>query len=115
MPTYQGSCHCGKVRFEIDANLNETVRCNCSMCRRRSAVMVRVQPEHFHLLAGEKDLGAYQFHTHRATHYFCRTCGIYPFHRPRSAPDIYVANIGCLDDVDPYAFEPKLIDGKAFD
>lgn len=115
MATYQGSCHCGAVRFEVDADLDTVVRCNCSMCRRRSAVMVRVKPEQFKLLAGEDNLASYQFHTRRATHYFCKTCGIYPFHHPRSAPDLYVVNVGCLEGVDPYAQEPGLIDGKSFD
>lgn len=115
MPTYQGSCHCGEVRFEVDTDLGKVVRCNCSMCRRRGAVMTRVAPEHFRLLAGEQALATYQFHTERATHYFCRTCGIYPFHHPRTAPELYVVNVGCLDGVDPYAFEPGLVDGRAYD
>ena len=115
MTTYAGSCHCGKVRFEVDTDLDRVVRCNCSMCRRRGAVMTRVEPEHFHLLSGEDDLSSYQFHTHTATHYFCRTCGIYPFHRPRSAPNLYVVNVGCLEGVDPYGFEPGLVDGKGYD
>lgn len=115
MATYEGSCHCGKVRFEVDTDLDKVVRCNCSICRRRSAVMTRIQPEHFRLLSGEGELSSYQFHTHKATHYFCRTCGIYPFHRPRSAPDLYVINVGCLAGVDPYSFEPGLIDGESYD
>jgi len=103
------------VRFEVDTDLETTVRCNCSMCRRRSAVMTRVEPEHFRLLAGKDDLAEYHFHTGKATHYFCRTCGIYPFHHPRSAPELYVVNVGCLEGVDPYACEPELIRGADYD
>jgi hypothetical protein len=36
-----------------------------------------------------------------ARHYFCRTCGIYPFHRKRMTPDHFGVNVFCLDDFDP--------------
>ncbi len=112
--TYQGSCHCGAVRFEVTTALEPAIRCNCSICRRKGAVMKRVDPENFRLLAGEDSLCEYRFNTGAATHYFCRTCGIYPFHHPRTAPDLYVVNLGCLDGVDPLALEVGLNDGAAY-
>ena len=96
----QGSCHCGAVRFEIDSDFPELTTCDCSICRRKNALMVKVHETQFRLLAGEDALSAYQFHSHIATHYFCRHCGIYPFHRKRVTPDHYGINVFCLDGFD---------------
>ncbi len=98
--TYHGSCHCGAVRFEIDADLSRLTACNCSICTKKGSVHVRVQPQHFRLIAGEGALREYQFNTRRARHLFCATCGIHPFSHPRAAPEQYAVNVRCLDDFD---------------
>ena len=67
--TYRGQCHCGAVEFEIDTNLVPLVRCNCSLCKRKGAIMHRTDGEHFRLLKGEDNLSLYQFHTHKAEHH----------------------------------------------
>lgn len=85
--TRRGSCHCGAVRFEIETDFPELTTCNCSICRRKNALMVKVHESRFRLLAGEECLTLYQFHTFTAKHYFCKVCGIYPFHRKRVTPD----------------------------
>lgn len=101
MQTYRGSCHCGAVRFEIRTDFPELTTCDCSICRKKNALMVKVHESDFRLVAGEEALTLYQFHTHTARHYFCSTCGIYPFHRKRTAPDHYGVNVFCLDNFDP--------------
>lgn len=113
LTSYSGSCHCGAVRFEARTTLSPAVRCNCSFCRRRGAVMANVQAEDFRLLAGEEALGLYQWNMRIAKHYFCKRCGIYAFHRPRMRPEIYRVNVGCLEGVDPYALEVTVQDGAA--
>lgn len=99
--TYAGSCHCQAVRFEIDSEFPELTTCDCSICRRKNALMVKVHESEFRLLAGEEALTAYQFHTLTATHYFCKSCGIYPFHRKRVTPDYLGINVFCLEGFDP--------------
>ena len=99
--TYSGCCHCGAVRFEIVTDFPELTTCDCSICRRKNALMVKVHQSEFTLLAGEHSLSTYQFHTHTAEHYFCGTCGIYPFHRKRVTPDYFGVNVFCLEDFDP--------------
>ncbi len=99
--TLHGSCHCGEVRFEIDTDFPELTTCDCSICRRKNALMVKVHESRFRLLAGGGALSAYRFHTMTATHYFCRHCGIYPFHRKRVSPDFFGVNVFCLDNFDP--------------
>jgi len=99
--TYRGSCHCGAVTFEIETDFPELTTCDCSICRRKNALMVKVREDRFRLLSGEDSLTEYRFHTMTARHYFCRTCGIYPFHRKRVTPDHFGVNVFCLDDFDP--------------
>ena len=75
--------------------------------------MVKVHESHFRLLAGDESLRKYQFHTHTARHYFCRTCGIYPFHRKRVTPDYFGVNVFCLEDFDPAGIPVRKTDGAA--
>lgn len=115
MSNYRGSCHCGRVQFEVETELETTARCNCSLCRRKGAVMSMVDADKFELLSGEDHLALYQYHTEVARHYFCRHCGIYTHHRPRRFPEKYGFNVGCLDDVDTFALEPGVLDGASLD
>ena len=75
--------------------------------------MAVVAPEHFTLVSGKDDLTLYQTLTLTAKHYFRRVCGIYTFHRPRTNPNIYRVNVGCLEGVDPLTLEVGLHDGAS--
>lgn len=101
LQTWTGSCHCGAVRFEIDTDFPELTTCDCSICRRKNALMVKVHEDQFRLLAGSDALTEYRFHTHTARHFFCKVCGIYPFHRKRVTPDFVGVNVFCLAGFDP--------------
>ena len=96
-----GSCHCGAVRFAITSDFPELTSCDCSLCKRRNALMVKVHESAFELLAGAEQLATYQWHTLTAVHHFCKVCGIYPFHRKRVTPDHFGVNVHCLDGFDP--------------
>lgn len=99
--TYSGACHCGSVRFQIDTDFPELTTCDCSICTKKNALMVKVHESRFRLLSGEASLTEYRFHTHTARHFFCSVCGIYPFHRKRVTPDHLGINVFCLDGFDP--------------
>ena len=101
MKTYQGSCHCNQVRFEVETNLNYVSECNCSICYKKGILHHRVPAERFRLLSGENVLSTYRFNTGQATHYFCRICGIHTFTNPRAEPSAYTVNVRCLDNVNP--------------
>jgi hypothetical protein len=112
MPTYQGACHCGAVRFAIDADFTELTHCNCSLCAKKNALMTSVHESRFRLLAGEDKLTLYQWNARIARHYFCSVCGIYPFHRKRSMPDHYGINVMCLEGFDPVGVPTRRADGR---
>jgi hypothetical protein len=112
MGAWEGSCHCGAVRFRVEAEIAELTRCDCSLCRRKSATMAQVPEAALTLLSGEEALSLYQWNTGVARHYFCRHCGIYTFHRKRSAPDAYGINMGCLEDFEAADYPLRLADGR---
>src|SRR3990167_4260728 len=80
METYRGACHCGAVTFEVRSTLAPALRCNCSLCRRKGAIMAPVAAEDFKLLSGADHMALYQFNSKTAKHDFCKVCGIYTFH-----------------------------------
>ena len=110
----KGACHCGAVQFEVRTELEPAVRCNCSLCRRKGALMSPIfARENLTILAGEDSLTLYQFNTRAAKHYFCKHCGIYPFHQTRRDVTHWRVNLGCLEGVDAYALEASLADGAS--
>jgi hypothetical protein len=109
----QGSCHCGTVRFAITTDFPELTTCDCSLCKRRNALMVKVHESAFELLAGAEQLATYQWHTHTAVHHFCKLCGIYPFHRKRVTPHHFGINVYCLHGFDPTGIPVRATVGAA--
>ena len=98
MTTHSGGCHCGRVRFEVDAPAAiEATECNCSICSRSGYLHLIVAQEDFRLLQGEESLSTYTFNTGVARHRFCRHCGVKSFYVPRSHPDGISVNVRCLD------------------
>ncbi|GAB6194767.1 GFA family protein [Lysobacter xanthus] len=95
--TLTGGCHCGRVRFEVDAPAAPVVLdCNCSICRMSGFLHLIVPATRFRLQAGDDALADYRFGTGAARHLFCGHCGIKSFYVPRSHPDGYSVNARCL-------------------
>ena len=109
------TCHCGAIEAEINVTdkLEKVLRCNCSICKRKGAIMSLVKNIDFKILKGEDKLSLYQFHTKVAKHYFCSICGIYTHHNPRSNPSMTGFNLGCVEDTDTLDLKDvQIIDGK---
>ena len=100
--TRTGRCHCGAVVFEVpfDGAWKKLRRCDCSLCRRKGAIMASVPVETLRIVEGHDALRLYQWNTKVAEHWFCGTCGIYTHHRRRSDPSEYGINLGCVEGVD---------------
>ncbi len=99
-------CHCWLIEAEVKLpdKLEKIIRCNCSLCKRKGAIMSMVKNENFKIIKGFNNLKLYQFHTNVAKHYFCSNCGIYTHHNPRSNPAMTGFNLGCLDNFDTFQF-----------
>jgi len=108
----RGSCHCGGVRFEVDAIIAELTTCDCSLCAIRNALMAKVPEKALTVLEGESLLTLYQWNTRRAKHYFCSRCGIYVFHRKRAAPDHFGINVFCLENFDRGSVPVRATEGR---
>lgn len=101
------SCHCSAVVIEVTFadGLENIRRCNCSLCRRKGAVMAAVPINRLKVIKGKEKLSCYQWNTKVAEHYFCSQCGIYTHHKRRSDPTQFGINIACIEGVNPYAFQ----------
>jgi hypothetical protein len=110
---HRGGCHCGRVRFEVEAPPDvELLECNCSMCARSRFLHLIVARDAFRLLSGEGDLIDYRFGTRTARHLFCRHCGVKSFYVPRSHPAGYSVNARCLDPASITSMKIRPYDGR---
>ena len=116
LPTHEGTCHCGAVRFQVQADLTqEASRCNCSICVRIAQLGLIVKPAAFTLLAGEEALSFYEWGMKVARRYFCRHCGIHCFGRgtiPELGGEFVSVNLNCLEGIDPAELKVVYWDGR---
>lgn len=95
---HTGGCHCGRVRFEVDAPAEiEVLDCDCSICGMTGFLHLIVPANRFRLVSGAEFLSEYRFNTGIARHRFCSICGVKPFYIPRSNPDGVDVNARCID------------------
>ena len=110
---HSGSCHCGRVRFNVEAPEEiQATECNCSICSRTGYLHLIVPKSRFVLLQGAEHLSSYIFNTGVAKHLFCKVCGIKSFYIPRSNPDGYSVNVRCLDNATIRKITIVAFDGK---
>jgi len=112
MRTYRGSCHCGRVAFEVKGRLDRVSECNCSICAKKGYLHWIVRRTAFRLLGSRDALTTYTFNTGVAQHHFCSVCGIASFYVPRSDPDKIDVNARCLDGVDITQLRVDTFDGQ---
>jgi hypothetical protein len=114
--THTGGCQCGKVRYEVQADINEVMACNCSRCGRLGSLLTFVPTSHFKLMKGEGATTEYQFNRHNVHHLFCSTCGIQSFARGKrpDGAEMVAINVRCVDDIDLDKLTVKKIDGRSF-
>ena len=111
---HRATCHCGAVELELSLpdGIVDLRRCDCSLCRRRGAIVASAPLSGLRIVKGQEHLRLYQFNTNTAKHYFCGTCGVYTHHQRRSNPKQYGFNLACLDGVNPFDLgEVPVMDG----
>jgi hypothetical protein len=112
----RGGCHCGRVRFEVDAPADlEALDCNCSICAKAGFLHLIVPRGRFRLRSGAADLVEYTFNTGAARHRFCGVCGIKSFYVPRSHPDGIDVNVRCLDNGTVASLRVRAFDGRRWE
>lgn len=112
---YKGSCHCGRIAFEAEGDLNGAIACNCSMCSRKGSLLWFVPRNRFRLLTPDAGVGTYTFNKHVIKHRFCTTCGIHPYGEgvdPKGVP-MAAINIRCLEGIDLQGIPVQHFDGKS--
>ena len=100
---YSGSCHCGRVAFEVEGEIDSALACNCSICRRKGSLLWFVPMTQFELKTSNENAGTYLFNKHFIKHRFCATCGIHPYAEaihPKTGILTAAINIRCLEGVD---------------
>ena len=114
--TYTGGCQCGAVRYEIAADINEVIACNCSRCGRLGSLLAFAPAGDFKLTSGKAATSEYQFNKKIIHHLFCSTCGIqsYAYGKRPDGAEMVAINVRCLDDVDPESFKVKRVNGRKF-
>jgi len=112
---YKGSCHCGKVSFEVEGEIKSALACNCSICQRKGSLLWFVPRAALHLLSPDAAASSYTFNKHVIKHRFCPVCGMHPYGEGTDPKGNAMAaiNIRCLEDIDLAAIPVNHYDGRA--
>ena len=112
---YQGSCHCGGIKFEVEGDYHEGLQCNCSLCSRKGSLLGFVPAEKLTLLTPRERMATYTFNKHHIQHHFCPTCGIHPLAeaKDRSGKPTAAINLRCLESFDLGSLKIKHFDGAS--
>lgn len=110
---YKGRCHCGKVAFEVESEINGAMACNCSICSRKGALMWFVPREKLRLLTPESEMSTYTFNKHIIKHRFCPTCGIHPYGEgvDPNGNSMAAINLRCIEGIDLASMPVQNYDG----
>lgn len=112
---YTGSCHCGRIRFEVEGEVDSGLACNCSICSRKGSLLWFVPRGRLKLLTPEDAASTYTFNQHVIKHRFCPVCGIHPFGEG-VGPDgasMAAVNLRTLEDFDLDSVPVQHFDGKS--
>lgn len=112
---YRGSCHCGRVKFEVDGEIESLLECNCSSCSKKGFLWWFVPRVQFKLDSGEDSLNAYTFNKHVIHYQFCKNCGTTPFAygSDGKGSETAAVNARCLDGVDLSPLKIHYYDGRS--
>ena len=113
--THKGSCHCGRVAFEVDGEPAKVLACNCSICSRKGSLLWFVPRDQLRLLTPDENASTYLFNKHLIKHRFCPICGIHPYGEgvDPAGNRMAAVNVRCLEDIDLAALSIEHFDGRS--
>jgi hypothetical protein len=112
---YKGSCHCGRIAFQVEGVIAGAMACNCSICQRKGALMWFVPRAQLQLLTPDANASTYTFNKHVIKHRFCPACGMHPYGEGTDPKGNAMAaiNIRCLEGIDLEKIPVSHYDGRA--
>lgn len=101
----EGSCHCGKVCFELKDNPKLTVNCHCDDCKKRNgsafSTYLGVAEKDLLITKGESYLKKYEVEN-SGEKYFCSECGSPIYNKNYRISGLYIVSHGALSQPDKY-------------
>ena len=113
--SHHGSCHCGRIKFEVEGQPASALSCNCSICQRKGSLLWFVPRGALKLLTPDENASTYTFNKHVIQHRFCPVCGIHPFGEgtDRTGKAMAAINIRCLENIDLDKIPVTPFDGRS--
>lgn len=112
--SHHGSCHCGRIAFEVEGQPEQLVSCNCSHCARKGFLLWFVPREALTMKTPESDMASYTFHKHVIRHHFCPVCGCAPLSfGEHEGKAMAAVNVRCLADLDFHDIPQREVDGRS--
>jgi hypothetical protein len=111
---YKGSCHCGRVAFEVEGEITGAMACNCSICQRKGSLLWFVPRSALKLNTPDEAASTYTFNKHVIKHRFCPVCGMHPYGEGADPKgnEMAAINIRCIEDIDLDAIPVQKYDGR---
>jgi hypothetical protein len=112
---HRGSCHCGRVAFEVEGEIKSAMSCNCSICQRKGSLLWFVPRDALKLLTPEDATTVYEFNKHMIKHRFCRVCGMHPYADGTDPKGNKMAavNVRCLEGIELGDIPVTHFDGRS--
>ncbi len=112
---YKGSCHCGRIAFEVEGDLKQVMECNCSICAKRGSLHWFMPRQQLQLATPEASLTTYRFGPATISHHFCPVCGCAPFGEGAdgSGKAMAAINVRCLEGVEVSGLKVVPFDGRS--
>ena len=113
--TYKGGCHCGKIAFDVEGDIDQVIECNCSICSKRGYLLWFVPRANLHLQTPIAELSTYTFNKHHLKHHFCPTCGVAPFGTGSDGKgnEMAAMNVRCFQGIEPTKLKIVPYDGRS--
>ena len=113
--SYRGSCHCGRVAFEVEGTVDKAMACNCSICQRKGSLLWFVPRDKVRLVTPEENATTYTFNKNVIQHRFCPVCGIHPyaFGVDPKGNRMAAINVRCLENFDVDSVPVTTFDGRS--